>query len=325
MIRRSPAELYLKYLVLHPKRYTNEQIKEICDLVQLDFLGKWYVDRLRARLKPPVPFYPFDKYHTPSYRFLMTEGLSWIFFPDKSGFKAFDILERARIKEYVEAMIASNAPHTAIAHGVGRQFRYTCDSTVIDRYKEFFWNVDLLDMTELRALLLLRVDQLENHSNPEIKEQHKSVKSASYKDARRAAANMPFSPYSALITQAKMGVMPSQFDMLRLTRMAHEWATVRANEELMSNGNGSSSRAVEYSTIARNFNEILKDVNKPDSDLREQLATIAMRTDDVSLPNIHQLSQGRHTADVVVMSTTHELPADLDDGDAGEEPAPAGG
>ena len=321
MIRRSPAETYLKYLLLHPKRYTNAQILDICQFVQLDYLGEWYLNKLRAQLKPPTPFHPFDRNHAPSRKFLMVSGLFWIFCPDKHGKNAFAILEQPRVKEFVESMIIAHATHIAIAARLRKSYHYDCTAADIDRYGAFFWNVNLLDSTELRALLALRADQLEVHTEAEIRFQSKAVRSASYKDPRRSAAELPFSPVSALITQTKMGVMPSNLDVLHITQMVQWWATTRALEEILVNGKGASTRAADYGSVARNFNEILKDVNHPEAALRDELATIAMRTDDAALPTIHQLSQGQHTVEVVVMENTNAIPADFDDGDAGDEPA----
>jgi len=152
MIRRSPAEVYIKYLILHPRKYSNEDIKEILDYVQLDYIGDWYVDKLRGELRPPNPFYPFDRRHKLSRRFLLTNGLIWIFHPDPPGLKAFKILEKPRVKEFVESMVTVGAPSVAIAASVTRTRNFPCDARTIDRYNDFFWNVELVDSTELRAV-----------------------------------------------------------------------------------------------------------------------------------------------------------------------------
>jgi hypothetical protein len=301
-------------------KYTNEQIQEICRFVQADFLGNWYLDKLRAQAKAPDPFYPMDLEHKPSQRFLLSSGLYWLFHPDEHGRHAFGILERPRVKEFVESMIVSNAPSVAIADAVGKQYRFKCHSSAIDRYREFFWNVDLVDSTELRALLQLRVDQIEVDANGEVRLQHKALRNASYKDARKSAADLPFSPLSALIAQMRMGVIPSEIDLLRVVKTAQSYAAIRALEATIANGKGDSSRAIDFASVVEKFANVVKETTQPEADLRDQLATIAMRTDDAPLPTIHQLSQGRHTAEVMVMETTNAVPADFDEDGEPDEP-----
>jgi hypothetical protein len=318
MIRRSPAELYLQYLILHPKKYTNEQIREIFQFAQLDYLGDWYVDRLRKDLRPPDPFFPLDQTHTPSYKFLLTRGLARIFHLDASGKKAFQILERPRVKEFVESMLATSAPHVAVALAVTRQHRFACTTEVIDRYSAFFWNMALLDSTELRALLQLRVDALEEHSDPEIRRQHKAVKNASYKDARKTAADLPFSPLSALIAQIRMGVMPSRLDLAQVLDQTRHLAMIRTYEAVSNNGRGDSTRAVDFTTVVEKLSDTLEQIVKPDDNLRNQLASIAMRTETAQIPSIHTLSLGHHTAEVAKMENTNDFSADFDEGDGGD-------
>jgi len=321
MIRRSPAERYIKYLIVHPKKYTNKQIEEILKFAQLDFLGGWYVEKLRSKLHPPNPFRPFDSRHDPSQTWLLVNGLSWIFKPDKHGKRAFDILESPRVKEYVESNIISNAPHVAIAHALTKYYRFPCETAVIDRYRDFFWNVDLVDSTELRALLALRIDKLESDLNPEVQAQHKSMKTAFWKDARKTASEMPFSPVGAFLSQLRMGIMPAHIDSKKLIEMCTGLSLGRAIEAMINNGPGDAKRSLDYAAVFEKMVNVGKEMTDPEDQMREQLASVAMRTDDTPLPSIHTLSLGQHTAEVAKMETTDELPADFVEGDGGDEPS----
>jgi hypothetical protein len=318
MIRRSPAELYIKYLLLHPRQYTDEQITEILKFAQLDVLGGWYLERLRGNLHPPEPFHPFDATHASSCKYLLLNGLKALFHPDRSGKKAFEILERPRIKEFVEAMISVNAPHAAISGAVSKQYKFDCTVEVIDRYRAFFWNVELLDSTELRAIIQLRVDSLEEDSNPEVRKQHAAVKRAFYKDARKTAADMPFSPMSALSAQMRMGITPSLLDLAKVIEQSRRVTAVRVYEAVTNNDRGDSTRALDFASVLEKLTNTLEMVVKPDENLRKELNAIAMRTDDARIPTIHQLSHGRHTAEVAKMENTNELSADLGDGEDGD-------
>lgn len=318
MIRRSPAEVYLKYLILHPKRYTDAQITEICQFAQVDYLGNWYLSRLRATLTPPKPFFPFDPNHQRSAHFLYMNGLHPIFHADDAARKAFKILELPRVKEFVEASLISGAPEEAIALMLTRRFRFTCTPVTVERFRSFFWDLQLLDATELRALLQLRYAQLENHPDPEIKKQYDLMKRAYYNDSRKSAADLPFSPISAMLSQMKMGIMPSNLDVAVIIEQARKFAAIRTTEELMSNGKGASGNALNFSIVAEKMTTVLKDIAKPDEDLQKQLASIALRTSDDAIPTIHALTAGggSFTTDTGPEETAHELPADADDGAA---------
>lgn len=316
MIRRSPAEAYIKYLVLHPKKHTNQDIKDICAFAQLDVLGDWYINRLRAQLDPPAPFHPFDRNHKASRNYILATGLGELFTPDDAGRKAFKILELPRVKEFIEAMIISNAPSVAIAYSCGTQFRFPCAPLVIDRYRAFFWNVDLIDSTELRALLAFRFSLTEDNQDKDIKKQHEFLKRAYWSDARKTAADLPFSPLSALIAQMRMGVMPSDMDLSKVLEMAQRTAALRTVEAVILNGKGDAMKALDFASVIEKTTNVLKEVVKPDEDVRKELSQIALRTSETETPTVHQLSAGggSFTTDVGPKEVAHELPS----GDDGE-------
>src|SRR3972149_1720488 len=115
MIRRSPGEFYLKYLVIHPDGYSNDYIMKNLGLkLGLDCLGEWYLNQLRASCIPPTPFYPFDQLHFNSQKFLRREQIHRVFQPDDSMVQASALLDRARLRELVEVMVLSGAPDEAV-------------------------------------------------------------------------------------------------------------------------------------------------------------------------------------------------------------------
>lgn len=319
MIRRSPAETYLRYLLLHPKKYTNAQVTEICQFAQVDYLGDWYLDRLRAGLTPPKPFFPFDRNHQPSRNFLLLNQLAPIFETDDAGRKAFKILELPRVKEFVEASLISHAPTAAIALMAGRHHRFNCNPLVIERFRAFFWNIDIVDSTELRGLLQLRYMQIEEHANPTVKKQFDPMKRAYYQDARKKAADLPFSPLSAVLSQMQMGILPSGLDVAKVMTLAQNYATARVAEATIQGGRGDSVNALNFAIVAEKMTNTLKELQKPEEDLQKSLATIALRTADDAIPTIHALTAGggSFTVDTGPKETEHELSAAGDDGDAG--------
>ena len=300
MLLRSPAEYYYKYLVVHPDGLDNPTIKNRLDERDIDFISHEYVDQIRRRLHPPKPFYPDENCHQPSNEFLCKEGLSLLFFPDKDTKMALALLNVPRAREFVETMLLSHAPHDAISKAVTR-YGMKCSPKAIAYYGHLFWNVSLLDSTQMKILLQWRFERLQERNAEGEDTNHPfaiAAKRASYQDPRRLAADLPFSPFAAMLVQMRMGIMPNRVDIAARMTATRDLATMRALETLHYGNPGDASRALNYAMTAKIMNEMLDSVQKPDQSLREQLSAIALRTDDRSVPSIHQLSGGRHTVDL---------------------------
>lgn len=309
---RSPAEFYLKFLVSHPDEYSNDQIKEICTDMGVDSLGDRYIDDLRARHVPRAPFRPNDALHTTSQRFLIRERIRLLYHPDKDMLITNKILSTPRAKEFVEAMILSHAPLLEIAAAVQRYRQVYCTEAAIVHYKHFYWNIDLLDSTQMRTLMHYRVQMtgstLEN-ATKEDRALHEAAKRASYMDPRRLAADLPHSPVTALMAQMRMGAMPGKIQLAESVETVRAMAIMRSAEATLYGSVKDSIAAKNFSDVARNMTEMLESIVKPDENLREQLHAIALSTDNVPIPSIHQLSAGKHTAELQPMSQeTNELP-----------------
>lgn len=294
---RSPAEFYIKYLVCHPDRYTSDAVKERLLDEGLDFISTKYIDGLRDKCKPPKPFQPTNQNHFPSYRFIIREKINRLFLPDAAMKTAKEILATPRAKEFVESMLLVNVPLTAIAGFVTRQRKIFCNVEALELYKHYFWNTDLLDSSQMRMLLQLRVDVLAEHV-PEFKDKKSVLKSAYYKDPRTVAANLPYSPTSALLSQMRMGIKSSRAEIALRMMEARDVALVRAIEAVHTDGPGDDQKFMNYVNGGRILEELLQMVAKPEDQLRKQLSAIGLRTETKALPSIHSLSGGQHTVEI---------------------------
>jgi hypothetical protein len=300
MLLRSPAEFYYKYLVVHPDRYTNDTIKQRLVDQGIDFISLEYLEGIRRRLRLPKPFYPEEECHQSSHEFICQEGVSLLFFPSKDMKLALKILAAPRAREFVETMLLSHAPHDAIAKAVSR-YGVRCTPKAVADYSHFFWNVALLDSTQMKMLLQWRFDRVSQATEAGVDSPGAlaaAAKRASYQDPRRLAADLPFSPFAAMLVQMRMGIMPTRVDIAARMTATRDLATMRALEVLHYGTPGDASRAFNYAMTAKIMNEMLESVQKPDEALREQLSAIALRTDELPVPSIHQLSGGRHTVDL---------------------------
>ncbi len=315
MIRRSPCELYIKYLLVHPDGFKTPDILNRLREEQLDFLSEAYVEALRKKCVPPVTFHPFEFYHPVSQRFLMKHGLRELFHPNDHVAAARRILRHAKAKEFIEAMILSGAPANAIAKMLSMRFRVPCSSDAVEMYRQFFWNTDLVDSTEMRALLAMRVDP-DTQGIPENDLRRRSAKAmekASFSDPRRVAANLPSSPMSALIAQMRMGFMPSGLDVGATLALVQALASVRLFETVTGDGYKDSNKGVEWSIVLKNVTEVMETVVKPDANMREQLSSLLLKTDTSSVPILRNLTGGSHTVEMEPVQET------VDEADVVEE------
>ena len=296
MIRRTPVEYFIKYLIVDGK--DNSEIQESLFEMGLDDLGEYYIDRLRKRLNPPKPFHPTDKLHFKSQRFLMKEGIQELFFPDGDTNTAYRILDRPRIKEFVESMLIAYAPAEAISYSLTKHRNFRATPRSVDIFKMFFWNVDLIDSVQMRALLKMRPGQAAAHPSTDIQKQAQALQAASWNDPRRAVAEMPFSPLSSIMAQMRMGMMPAEMNLPRILERSREMAAMTGYEALCTNGSKDHMKARDLADVVRTYTEVLDVVVKPDENMREQLSAIAMRTDEKTVPYVHALSKGKHTVDM---------------------------
>lgn len=308
MIRRSPAEVFIKYLLLHPKKYSNEQIIIRCREVQLDVVSLSYIERLAEKLEKPAVFRPHDRRHAASYKYLLLKGLAPIFHRDADGNRAFELLELPRAKEFIEAMTLSGAPNNAIAHYLTKQKIARCTTETIDKYCYFFWNLNLVDSTEVRSLLQLRAESALQSSDPSEKAHYEALKRAWWNDPRKIASDLPSSPFSAMIAQVKVGIMPATVDRTKVLDLGINILSLRILEAALNNGPKDSTHAVEYANALRIVKEVRDDIVPPDAQLQKDLRAITLRTETKPLTNLHALTKGDHT--VTGLPSLEEVKAD---------------
>lgn len=296
MVRRSPAEYYLKYLISHPDRYQDEVIAQMCADKGLDYLGPDYLDRLKARTIPPCPFHPYDTTHFSSQHFLNKHRIRSLYFKDDATRDALRILEVPKLKEFSEAMILVGAPNEVIARGT----RKVCPAVPIsapglERFRHFFWNVDLLDFTEIRALLEKRGDSVDP-----------CYKKAFKKDSRRIAAELPFSPLTALMAQLRMGITPVGVNFAELMERVRVISGIRTYQYVLEDSSFAAENAKNFISVAQAATDLLERAAKPEELLLEKFNSLRLLTDAAPIPQINELSGGRHTTDLQVIEMEEE-------------------
>lgn len=313
MIKHSPSEYYLKYLLVHPACYLNQYVKDVSVQLELDVLGDWYLGWLRDQLRPPAPFYPEDPGHEKSQRFLLKERLEQAFQPNGDMQRAMHLLGRPRVRELVETMVLSGAPDGAIANAAFVRFKFRCDDGTIKLYRHYFWNIELLTGTEMRALLDLRNSAMLDSTEPSMKNQYPSLNRMRHSDPRVVAARLPQSSLMGLIAQSKAGVMPKNTEISAMADLGYKQCMLKAIEALETGGPAQVMMAQQLVQTAEAFGRIRTTVANPEADMLRDLARIKMATTSRVVPTIQQLTGGNHTAQLQPMPKSEEAEDDSDE------------
>jgi hypothetical protein len=116
-------------------------------------------------------------------------------------------------------------------------------------------------------------------------------------DARVLAASLPRSPVSWYLALGALGHAPAAVRVDKLLEQLRSHAALRAVESVMRGAPGDEARAAAFVNILRGAHELHQQVVPANAALRDSLASIRLITDQTSVPSIHDISGGRHTAD----------------------------
>ena len=293
---RSPAEFYIKALFADTRRLTDEQVQEQLAEDGVDYISTAYLTRLRKKMKVPEPFHPSKQNHIASQQFLVREKLRRFFQPDKLMREALLVFEKPRVREAVESMLLGRVPATSISELIKRTFNVTCTPAGLAIFTHFFWNVDLLDSTQMRLLIKLRFDRDEDDDT--FKGRKKLLSSSYFDDARATASTLPSMPASALVVQLRLGFLPNRHELASRLLEVQRIAWLKAIESLAHNGLNDSQKFLNYVHASKLVEEMMQSVARPEDQLREQINTIGLKVETRLLPTITSLSGGAHTVEM---------------------------
>lgn len=296
MIRRSPAEYYVKYLLLHPDNYGDEDIIRVLREHQLDYPGGNYLDRLRSKLRKPRVFHPMNEGHAPSFKFLVGEKVHTLFFPDSKTRAALRLLGNPRVKEMVEAMTIVNDPLSLIATRIKKAGIDNYTVSELKRYCHYFWNINLVDPTELRTLIHKRVEDIALEGDDKAASIiQRAMKRAQFTDARHMAVSTAVPLVAAMRMQVKYGYMPDRVETARLAEMACALGVGAALEAANEKGPRSSQEYANYAIGARNMRELMDLFGSVNDSVSKDLQALAIETSGEAVPHIHELTNGDYT------------------------------
>jgi len=318
----SPAERYIRALVVHPDEYSSSDIEERLIDDGLDFISLKYIDSVRKKMPPrPRIFYPTDQSHQPSFMYICDNGINRFYIPDQTMRLSRSILEHARAKLQIEAMLMCGQTFLAISAALMHAYQIYATPDAVGLYKHYFWDTTALDVPKLRILLEIRYKVMEE-SIPEFKGRAEILRRAYYKDPRYFAVSMPNSMFSAYAVQQALGFLPPVGNIMESIDDLVGRTFHAAAQALMIGGPRASEEYANWLNAAQTLTNIQQTLGRPNDGLKG-LETIALRTDPAPVPTLSQLSggHGNHTAELVPMKGMSDGKDDRDevDPDPGDE------
>jgi hypothetical protein len=320
---RSPAEFYIKCLLLDPDGYTTPEIRERLIDEDLDFISDEYINRLRKQLKPPKPFRPFDNLHLASYLFLMQERVKSYFQRTVPMKAAIELLNLPAAKEFAEGMISATVPMVATSSHLMKGFDIYCNTEALELFEHYFCNMKLLSRLQRQVLSQYRWQVLGKYVS-EFKGATSLLKYAKARDVRTLVAEMPYSQITAMMAQLRLGTRPSRMDLAMYAQDGKEMAVRRAVEEMYVYAPGAADRFEKLAVGAKNLDEIMQTAARPEEAIKEQLRSVALRTETRTMAPIHQLSSGNHTTDLLPAQAEIEVVAEPVEEEAYDDSAEPG-
>lgn len=297
MITRSPCDLYIKYLVAHPTKYSDDQIRTICILNGLHYIGHPNTQGIRAGLRVPVPFYPYDEHHEPSMRFLIKHKLRPIFFPDADMRMAKELRSESQSREITESFIISEMDHAWIASALRRD-GFEASTEAVRYYAMYYYNLRGISRSELIAMIKSQPDVLEGTVDQDEQALAAAMEKSKHVDSRLTSAYMEIKSFAGLANMMRRGYMPGGVELSRIASIARITSTMSVANTALRGGYGDSERARNWAIAAKTMNEMMTDIGSPDEEFKNELMTITLKTDDTEVPLISELSHGNHTVEL---------------------------
>jgi hypothetical protein len=316
LIRASPADFYLKYLITHPEDYRDHQIRTLVKLQQLDFLGMPHLSRLREECVRPNPFYPEDLTHHPSQRFLVKERIHSLWHMDKDSIQAAKLVDHPRAKELAEALILSDAEPLWISGMLKRRQNFTATERAITLYKHYYFNIDLVDRTEIQAIINMRA-VVDSEGDSDAAEYKRAYWKAAKDDLRKLSAGMALTPMASAMNLMRLGIMPKGIDVARIATVGRLAALIQSSAASV---NGKAKTALDFALTAKMMTEIMDSVGDASGDFQQSLMKMVLDTDAAPVPSIQQVTSGNYTLDIIPREKGAKAELTLDG--EGEDDAP---
>jgi len=306
MVRRSPSERYIRFLLVCSNQYTNEQIKELMTQLDLLFVSLEYISRLREECQAGFPLQLRDvERHRPTREFLLKLEILDMFILDERSKKTLDythqILAHPRQKELVEAMLNNNASpeHIALYIRMSKGIFRDLPKESVERYESLFWDKSLVDSREMVELCEMRHLQLPSGLTAAEREQFIKIGNRNkYRDPRYISSTLPQNRITALVSQIQMGFPAEMEDMKEVYAGLHQGALAAAYVTL---GKGMPMMGAEVHSLigaAKMAKEMSETMQEEATSLSKKLQAIQIKHSTEPIRTLKLVTGGNHSTDL---------------------------
>lgn len=288
MRHRSPSEFYIKYLLLHPDDYTDQDIFDILDEQELDPLSVRYINKLRRGLRVPDPFRPLSRQHVPSQRLLLQERVDHMFHPTREMRQALSVLESPRAKEEMEMLGMVEATEADISERM-KLCGLNVGAAAVGLYAHYFWNVRLATHSDLYVYLHARLARAQLEYGASEKDLLVGLEKGHWTDPRLNLAKQPTVELRRTQLQIQLGYMPNFHEMQKMLTAVGGKATMNTMAALQEGTSRAATAAREYATVAKLMHEMLRDTSSGADEMAQQVNSLTMETSGETLPLVESL------------------------------------
>jgi len=143
---RTPAELYVKYLIVC--NYTNTRIDQLMESLGYPRMSSSYLSGVRNRINIPTRAFRPGVHHRVTDRWLRKQNLYPLFYRDNDVDEATMALSNGKVRPLLEALILSGTGVDEIVRLVGDRTGKRYSEKSVEYYQLFFWNRDYLSSQE---------------------------------------------------------------------------------------------------------------------------------------------------------------------------------
>ena len=310
MISRSPAEVYVRYLLCHPDGFNNSALKEKMAELKLYCPLDKQLDGLRKKYKPPTPFFPKSRTHTASIGFMKNAGIYSLFFPDQSTRYALAILNSPKARAAVEQQLAQRAPAKFIVAGLDKKLQFACSMDGVNKYRYFFFNDDIATRSEMQQAVDVVSNTWMGADDKDLSPAHLAAeKRARWKDPLITALSLPTCAPAQVVIAMQNGYLPKdlQYDAGRSMQDLSFLLLNQAALKVIESGPNAARDAKEFITAAQAIHAMLADVHTPGEQARAALERDLRLVSDSNKPKgLKELSQGNYTIDIQPLGKTED-------------------
>lgn len=314
MIERVPAEVYCRYLLVHPDGHNNQAVKQLMEELRLYCPLDSQLERLRSKYRPPRPFYPLNRRHEPSIQFLRDAGIYSLFFQDLATKQAFAILQRPTIRSPIEQMLAQHAPYDQIVEGLDRHYRFACSINGLVKYEYLFFSSECPHNEHLQAEYI-KHHQFAESKDKDVTATHiEAERYARYKNGNITAHELPTCAAAQNFIAIQNGFVPNyrQYDPKEQVARCRIQALTNMELELVERRPNSARNAMQLGQLVNYLTETDNHLKVPaDATYLELQQDIKMAADQTPPKTLKQLTEAARspapstfTTDVLPIHTT---------------------